>query len=167
MPTAPPTGSLRVQLLPAGTSSASLRDAGWCPDQSALPWQTSMVVQWDDHAREDWNRVIKYLELNFGVPAVRSGTAVRFRWAELEVANTLPTRSSPLFGVDSLPNSMLVLRVDLAFRAGDLWTMVESTLCVAVFPTFTHLPHFGDHKWLNLCRDDVSPASCWRFLVTV
>ena len=36
--------------------------------------------------------------------------------------------------------------------------MLESPLFVAVFPTFTHLPHFGDHKWLNLCRDDVSHA---------
>ena len=155
-PTSPPTGSLRVRLMPAGTSAESLREAGWCPDQSALPWQTSMVVQWEDHAREDWNSVIKYLEVNFGGLAVRSGTAVRFRWAELEVANALPTRTGPLFGVESLPNSMLVLKVDLAFRAGDLWTTVESPVSVAVFPTFTHLPHFADHRWPNLCRDNVS-----------
>ena len=57
-----------------------------------------------------------------------------------------------------MPTSMLILRVDLAFQAGDVWTVVDSPLSVAVFSTFTDVAHLGDHNCLNLNRDDVSPA---------
>jgi len=108
-----------------------------------LPWQSSTVVHWKDQAREDWKRVIQYLETTYGVLAARSGTAVRFRWAELEVAHTLPPQPAPLFGVAFLPTSMLILRVDLAFQVGDLWTVVDAPLSVAVFPTFTDVALWG------------------------
>ena len=62
-----------------------------------------MIVHWRQNAREDWNQVIKYLEVTFGASSVRVSTAVRFRWAELEVAHLMLPQPELLFGLLLFP----------------------------------------------------------------
>lgn len=158
MPSRPRTGCLRVRTLPSGTTSASLEEEGWCSDQIAMPWQSKMVAHWQEGSREDWNNVIHFFEKVYSIQAVRVGTAVRFKWSDMRLAQMMPSQHPPLFGVRSLSASMLVLDVDLAFQAGDLWTVVEASLSVAVFAVATEQPHLGDHSWLKLTRRDVSSS---------
>ena len=86
-----------------------------------------------------------------------------FKWADMRPAHMMPPQHPPLFGVPSLTAPMLVLDVDLAFQAGDLWTVVEAPLSVAVFPVAIDLSHLGDHSWLRLTSRDVS--SSFQFAV--
>lgn len=117
-----------------------------------------MIAHWKPNAREGWNEVINYLEVTFGASSVKVSTAVRSRWAELEVAHMMLPQPEPLFGLPSFSTSTLVMRVDLAFKAGDLWTVIDASLFVAVFPILTPVPHLGDHNWLHLrCREVPPP----------
>lgn len=136
-PTRPPTGSLRIRILPTGTTPTTLKEDGWCIGRAAMPWQAGMITHWKPNAREDWNRVIHYLEVTFGASSVNESTAARFRCSELEVAHMMLPQPEPLFGLPSVSTSILVLRVDLAFKTGDLWTVIDAPLSVAVFPIFT------------------------------
>ena len=117
-----------------------------------------MIAHWKPNARRDWNRAIHYLEVTFGASFVNESIAARFRWSELEVAHMMLPQPEPLFGLRPVCTSMLVLRIDFAFKTGDLWTVIDAPLSVAVFPIFTPVPHLGDHNWLHLTCREVSPA---------
>ena len=81
-------------MLPSGATSTSLEEEGWCCHQTAMRWHSKMVAHWQEWARQDWNNVIHFLEKMYGIQAVRVGTAVRFKWSDIETG-TYDALSAP------------------------------------------------------------------------